>query len=227
MYNTDYYSKIIYFLLRMDNNNELSNFERNMMSLRGAIHNLVSDTIQDSWDMWEQYDLPGRTQDIIENAKARMGMVFPQVDIKDMGNDIVVHADIPGVDPETLEIEIAEDHIYLAGIANYSEETEEEENYYSYERHFGSFERMIPLPDYVDVDASVGSVDNGILTITLPKLMIDEPAPAKKVTKSKKAPAKKKAASTTKAKPKAKKASAKKAATKKPAAKKAPAKKKK
>lgn len=196
-------------------NNELSNFDRNMMSLRGAIHNLVSDTIQDSWDMWENYDLPGRTQDIIENAKARMGMVFPQVDIKDMGKDIVVHADIPGVDPETLEIEIAEDHIYLAGVANYSEDTQEEENYYSYERHFGSFERMIPLPDYVDIDASVGSVDNGILTITLPKLMIDEPAPAKKVTKAKKAPAKKPAAK--------KKAPA----AKKPVAKKAPAKKKK
>lgn len=196
-------------------NNELSNFDRNMMSLRGAIQNLVSDTIQDSWDMWEQYDLPGRTQDIIENAKARMGMVFPQVDIKDMGNAIVVHADIPGVDPESLEIEIAEDHIYLAGIANYNEETEEEENYYSYERHFGSFERMIPLPDYVDIDASVGSVDNGILTITLPKLMIDEPAPAKKVTKAKKAPAKK---------PAAKKKTP---AVKKPVAKKAPAKKKK
>ena len=192
-------------------NNELSNFDRNMMSLRGAIHNLVGDTIQDSWDMWEQYDLPGRTQDVIENAKARMGMVFPQVDIKDMGNDIVVHADIPGVDPESLEIEIAEDHIYLAGIANYSEETEEEENYYSYERHFGSFERMIPLPDYVDIDASVGSVDNGILTITLPKLMIDE-APVKKVTKKaaggKKAPAKKPAAK--KKAPVAKKAPAKK-----------------
>lgn len=196
-------------------NNELSNFDRNMMSLRGAIHNLVSDTIQDSWDMWEQYDLPGRTQDIIDNAKARMGMVFPQVDIKDMGNDIVVHADVPGVDPESLEIEIADDHIYLAGIANYNENIEEEENYYSYERHFGSFERMIPLPDYVDVDASVGSVDNGVLTITLPKLMIEEPAPANKVTKAKKAPAKK---------PAAKKKTA---TVKKPVAKKAPAKKKK
>jgi len=198
-------------------NNEFSNFDRNMMSLRGAINNLVSDTIQDSWDMWEQYDLPGRAQDVIENAKARMGMVFPQVDIKDIGNAIAVHADIPGVDPESLEIEIAEDHIYLSGIANYNEEEKEEENYYSYERHYGSFERMIPLPDYVDVDASLGSVDNGILTLTLPKLVLDEPTSTKKKTvstkkKTTKTPGKK---ATTK-----KKAPIKKATTKKTTAKK-------
>ena len=194
-------------------NNELSNFERNMMSLRGAIQSLVSDTIQDSWDMWEQYDLPGQAQDVIENAKGRMGLVFPQVDIKDMGDNLVVHADIPGVDSETLEIEIAEDHIYIAGIANYEEETEEEENYYSFEGHYGTFERMIPLPDYVDVDGTVGEVDNGILTITLPKLMLEE-APKKKVvkktsqSKAKKSPAKKAAAKKTTKKPAAKKKAA-------------------
>jgi len=194
-------------------NNEQSNFERNMMSLRGAVHNLVSDTIQDSWDLWEQYDLPGQAQDIIENAKGRMGLVFPQVDIKDTGKNLVVHADIPGVDSETLEIEIAEDHIYIAGIANYEEESKEEENYYSFERHYGTFERMIPLPDYVDVDGTVGEVDNGILTITLPKLMLEE-APKKKAakktskSKTKKSPTKKTATKKTTKKPVAKKKAA-------------------
>ncbi|MCB9808849.1 Hsp20/alpha crystallin family protein [Candidatus Nomurabacteria bacterium] len=200
-------------------NNELSNFERNMVSLRGALHNLVSDAIQDSWDMFEQWDLPSRTADVIDNAKARMGLVFPQVDLKDTGKNIVLKADVPGVDPEALDIEIGEDHVYIAGVANYEDEAEDE-GYYSYERHFGSFERTIPLPDFIDVDAAIGEVKDGILTITMPKLMIEAPAkekssPKKSSPKStKKTPAKKKTT------PKKATATKKKATPKKPAPKK-------
>jgi HSP20 family protein len=214
----------------MDQNTP-SNYRRNFSALRNAISNLVNDAIEDSWSAFEAWELPNRMGEMMEYAREEVDDMFadtfPKIDMRDTGEAIVIEANLPGVDPDNIDIEVSDDEITIAGMAGYeSEDTDEDHNYYSFERYYGTFERTVPLPDLVDAESTVGEIRNGTLMIVLPKLVLDAPAaPVKK----KKTAAKKKA--TPKKKPASKKATNKKTAKKstpktKTSAKKAPVKKK-
>ncbi len=92
----------------------------------------------------------------------------PVVDVAETENDIVVKAEIPGIDPKDIDISITGDKLTLKG-----EKKEEKENtgkcYHRVESSYGSFKRVINLPASVDVDKVKAEGKNGLLEITLPK----------------------------------------------------------
>ena len=212
------------------------NFRRNMSDLRAAISNLVHDTIEDSLDAFQSWEFPQRVGAIADYARDEMADYFaedfPRVDLRDTGDTLVINADLPGVDPDDIEIEVGDDVVAIVGITGYEDEDESEDHdFYSLERYYGTFERVIPLPTLVDPEQALGEIKNGTLTITLPKVDMDElfefdddmffddadeevleMVPAKEKAPKKKKPAAKK--------PAAKEEAPKKPAAKKPAAKK-------
>lgn len=216
------------------------NFRRNMSDLRDAISNLVHDTIEDSLDAFQSWDFPQRVGNIADYAREEMSDYFaedfPRVDLRDMGDALMIQADLPGIDPDDIEIEVGDDVVAITGITGFEDEEESENHdFYSLERYYGTFERIIPLPTLVDPEEAVGEIKNGTLTVVLPKIDMEEifefeddmdeeilemvPEEKAKPKAKKKKPAAKKAApkKKTTAKPKAAKKSApkKKAAPKK------------
>lgn len=93
--------------------------------------------------------------------------VFPKVDISETDENVKVIANIPGVDPDKVEIEVNEDTLTISG--KVEKEEEEEEKFYRFERGYGEFRRQFTLPARIDTDKVTAKVKNGVLTIILPK----------------------------------------------------------
>lgn len=91
------------------------------------------------------------------------------VDVADAGDEFVVVTDAPGVSEEDLEITLT-DPTTLHIAASYGTETvEEADRYVTRERQRGSFSRRVGLPEAVDESGTTAELDDGILTVTLPK----------------------------------------------------------
>lgn len=99
----------------------------------------------------------------------RFEMKAPNVDIIDRDNDIVLKAEIPGVDKADLEVSVDETSVTISGKTSH-EEKEAKGNYYRSEIRYGSFIRTVALPRAVDGTKALASFKNGILELTLPKL---------------------------------------------------------
>jgi len=94
--------------------------------------------------------------------------LVPRVDISETDAEVKIRADVPGIDPEKINIEVTEDSLSLSGSIEKSEE-EEGENYYRLERQTGQFSREFILPSKIDPNSVEAKAKNGTITITLKK----------------------------------------------------------
>jgi HSP20 family protein len=93
----------------------------------------------------------------------------PAVDLVQTENGYEVHANMPGYKPEEIDINVERDVVTLK--AQHNEESEKKEANYIYrERRSGSFYRTFRLPDAVDADKAEAKMENGVLTLSLPRL---------------------------------------------------------
>ena len=96
---------------------------------------------------------------------------FIPIDITVEDDNVIVCAELPGVDSDTIKLEVEENVLRVEAFVNVLNEDERSTKYILKERQFGSMSRMIQLPHNIDVGASSSSFCNGILEITLPKII--------------------------------------------------------
>lgn len=94
----------------------------------------------------------------------------PSVNIVENGDSFRVEAELAGMDPKDVEVEVAGGYLTLKGERK-EEKKEEKEGgkYLRQEISYGSFLRSVPLPETADSDKAKASFKNGILTVTVPK----------------------------------------------------------
>ena len=92
----------------------------------------------------------------------------PRVDIKEEANRFVIYADLPGIDPQDIEVQKDKGILSIRGERR-SESTTETERFSRVERRYGSFHRRFALPDSADPEGVAASGRNGVLEITIPK----------------------------------------------------------
>ncbi len=92
----------------------------------------------------------------------------PAVDIFETENDLVMTAEVPGIDEKDIEIKIEDNTLILKGARKFEKETKEE-NYHRIERSYGSFYRAFTLPNSIDPEKIQAEHENGVLKITMPK----------------------------------------------------------
>jgi len=92
----------------------------------------------------------------------------PAVDICENENNIVLKAELPGVDPKDVEVRVEDNTLYLKGERKFEKDTKEE-NYHRIERSYGSFARSFALPNSIDAEKVAAEYKDGLLTLTLPK----------------------------------------------------------
>ena len=90
------------------------------------------------------------------------------VDIYETENELVLTAELPGVEEKDVEIKVEDNTLSLKGERKFEKETREE-NYHRIERAYGSFYRSFSLPNYVDQDKISAEYENGLLKIHMPK----------------------------------------------------------
>ena len=111
-------------------------------------------------------------QDGLERAISDYTSKVPEkliMDVMEDDENIIVKTDIPGVKKDDIKIDITEDS--LGVMAKFKRELEVEDvNYIKRERKHGEANRIIVLPAKIIMDETTAKFENGVLTVTLPKL---------------------------------------------------------
>jgi HSP20 family protein len=125
---------------------------RDIVTLRDKMNRLFEDAVTHR----------GEDKDLISSSWA------PAVDIYEDENQLVLSAEVPGIEEKDVEIKIEDSTLIIQGERKMEKETKEE-NYHRIERAYGSFYRSFTLPNYIDQEKIQAEHENGVLKITMPK----------------------------------------------------------
>ncbi len=117
-------------------------------------------------------DALGRSRGVDESLAP--GSWSPAVDIYETGENIVMKAEIPGINRKNITLEVKENTLTLKGERKFEKEVKEE-NYHRIERSYGSFQRSFTLPSNIERDKVEAKFQDGILEVTLPKVETAKP----------------------------------------------------
>jgi HSP20 family protein len=92
----------------------------------------------------------------------------PAVDLIDHKDELVLRADLPGLEEKDIEVTVQDGSLVIRGERK-EEKEEKKEDYYCSERTYGMFARTLPLPTGVDADRVKATFKNGVLEVHLPK----------------------------------------------------------
>ena len=131
------------------------------------------DSIQD-----ELNRLFGRTFTGAEAIRpAAVGSWMPSMDVFETEDKIVATVELPGIDPDDVEVAVEDFTLTISGTREFSSEVKEE-SFHRIERRYGSFSRAITLPQTTDTEKVEAAFDKGVLTVEVPKV---EKAKPKKI----------------------------------------------
>ena len=133
---------------------------------------------------WEPFGdlttLPERIDRLFEDSLGRLRADFglvealegttwsPAVDIAETDNEIVLKADVPGIDPKEVDIQVQNGTLTLKGERKFEADVKQDDHR-RVERVYGSFQRRFALPQTVDPDKVEAEYRNGVLELRLPK----------------------------------------------------------
>jgi len=115
-------------------------------------------------NFWRSFELPMLGNG---NGGAGSGLV-PQVDVRETDQEVEVIAELPGMDEADVDVSVAEGMLTIRGEKK-SEREREGDGYILRERSFGRIERMVPLPEGLDLDSAEATFKNGVLTVKIAK----------------------------------------------------------
>ncbi len=145
----------------------------------------MSLTRYNPWSVFDQLqrelNMPMTKFDTEDNGNIATANWAPAVDIKEDDKAFTLLADIPGVDPEEIEVTMDKGVLTVKGERK-SEKKTDEENYKRVERQYGVFYRRFTLPDSANADEIEAHSEHGVLKITIPK---QEVAQSRRITVNK------------------------------------------
>ena len=109
----------------------------------------------------------------------------PALDIYQTPNEAVVKATLPGLKPEDVRIDITGETVTIKGETKAEQEIKREDYLYQ-ERRYGSFSRSVVLPGGLETDKAEAMMEDGVLTLTIPKAEEVKPKAIKVKAKEKK-----------------------------------------
>lgn len=113
--------------------------------------------------LWDSFFEGGRGRRSREG-----GEWLPSLDVTETKGDLVVRAELPGMDSKDIDISLNEGVLTIKGEKK-QEKEEKEEGYHLIERSYGSFTRSVRLPKDIESDKISASFKNGVLKVVLPK----------------------------------------------------------
>jgi HSP20 family protein len=96
------------------------------------------------------------------------GVVMPSVDVHENDKQIVIEAELPGIEEKDVTVTVQDGVLTVKGEKKF-ESKEEKKDYHTMERRYGSFMRSMRLPDTADEENITASIDKGVLTVKVAK----------------------------------------------------------
>ena len=126
---------------------------------RGSIFDPIS---LDVWDPFRNFEFP-------ELSRENTAFVSTRVDWKETPEAHVFKADLPGLKKEEVKVEIEDDRVLQIRGERNVEKEEKNDTWHRVERSRGQFMRRFRLPENAKMDEVKASMENGVLTVTVPK----------------------------------------------------------
>lgn len=122
---------------------------------------------------WKEFNnLSGRLNRLFdmprEESNDSLGAWSPAVDIYDKGNEVVIHAELPGMKKDEIDVRVENNVLTVRGQKERKDEVKEE-GYFRTERTYGTFSRSFSLPSTVDASKISAEYKDGVLTLNVPK----------------------------------------------------------
>ena len=127
------------------------------------------------WSPWAEMERMNRQVNrIFDGIDASRPGGFPHVNVAVSEENLIVSAELPGVDKDSLDISVKGNHIEIKGSRTDKKE-KSEYRYHLRERESGDFSRTLRLPYRVNAEKVEAGFNNGVLEITLPRSEEDKP----------------------------------------------------
>jgi HSP20 family protein len=117
------------------------------------------------FDPWRAFDAFGQ---------GGLSTWAPEFEVKETDDAYVIRADVPGVEEDDLDISVTGNRLVISGHRD-AEERDEGDNYFTYERSYGTFTRAFTLPQDVDAENVKADLKKGVLQLTVPKRAESKP----------------------------------------------------
>ncbi len=140
-----------------------------------ALHREMDQVFESFFRDW---DVPAARE------RGSLAVAAPRIDVAENAGAFVITAEMPGLTDKDFEVAVADGVLTIKGEKK-AESKKDEGEYHWSERTFGRFERTFSLPPSVDADRADARYEQGVLTLTLPKIIEPEKQPKKIDVKTK------------------------------------------
>lgn len=130
------------------------------------------------YDMTEDFGFPMALRSERPFREGTVRSWFPTIELRDADSEILLRAEVPGLKPEDINVEVNENYVIISGETR-EEKKEEKENLYHSEFRYGNFYRRVALPTSVKSEGSKADYKNGVLELRFPKKVT---TPTKRIT---------------------------------------------
>jgi HSP20 family protein len=117
--------------------------------------------------MFDDFGLGRRWRMAPTSIDTGLDLWAPDIDVYQKDDQLVIKADLPGLSKDEVSVDITDDAVTIQGERK-TERREEREGYYATERGYGSFCRVIPLPEGAITEQAKANFSNGVLEVSLP-----------------------------------------------------------
>jgi HSP20 family protein len=129
-------------------------------------------------NIWQEMDQLQREMNRLFDSTSKGHLFnspsYPAINIWANDDSQMITAEMPGVKPDDITIDVTGDALSISGERNL-DEVAKDANYHRHERSYGSFNRTVQLPFMVDTNKVEAKFTNGVLLITLPRAEADKP----------------------------------------------------
>ncbi|TKY46399.1 18.5 kDa class I heat shock protein [Spatholobus suberectus] len=136
----------------------------------GSRSNLLDPFTLDVWDPFK--DFPFSNSLATSFSGENSAFVNTRIDWKETPEAHVFKADVPGLKKEELKVEVVDDRVLLISGERNVEKEDKNDTWHRVERSSGKFMRRFKLPENAKIDQINASIENGVLTVTVPKMEV-------------------------------------------------------
>ena len=126
----------------------------------------------DVWDPFKDFQLSSPFREL---SRENSAFVNTRIDWKETPEAHVFKADLPGLKKEEVKVEVEDDRVLQISGERKVEKEDKNETWYRVERSSGKFQRRFRLPENAKMDQIKASMENGVLTVTIPKAEVKKP----------------------------------------------------
>jgi len=129
-------------------------------------------SLQEQFSRLFDTSFPGRS------SESDLTTWAPAVDIQETENELMLKADLPGIEEKDIDVRIENNTLTIRGERKFEKQVNED-NYLRVERSYGSFSRSFSLPNTINTEAINAECKNGVLTVQMPKRAESKPKQVK------------------------------------------------